>query len=78
VDIACTAGALWEARGLVWEPHRMGAEQLAATEQHWPLNDHDRTLLANLLARPALPPLLRTLCEAMQREGRKAEQEGWL
>ena len=78
VDIACTAGALWEARGLAWEPHRMGAEQLAATEQHWPLNDHDRTLLASLLSRPALPTELRALCEAMQREGRKAEQEAWL
>jgi hypothetical protein len=78
VDIACTAGTLWEARGLAWEPHLMGAEQLAATGQDWPLNDHDRTLLANLLARPGLPPEMRALCEAMQLEGRKAEQEAWL
>jgi hypothetical protein len=78
VDIACTAGALWEACGLGWTPHQMGAAELAASPQHWRLNEHDRTLLARLLARPALPLELRSLCEAMGREGRKAEQEGWL
>jgi hypothetical protein len=78
VDIACTAGALWEARGLGWMPHQMGVAELAASQQHWKLNEHDRALLARLLARPGLPPELRSLCEAMGREGRKAEQEGWL
>jgi hypothetical protein len=78
VDIACTAGALWQARGLAWEPHRMGVAQWEATTQRWPLNEHDRRLLATLLARPGLPPELRALCEAMQREGRKAEQEAWI
>jgi hypothetical protein len=78
VDIACTAGALWEARGLGWTPHQMGVAELAASPQHWRLNEHDRTLLARLLARPGLPLELRSLCEAMGREGRKAEQEGWL
>ncbi len=78
VDIACTAGALWEARGLVWTPHQMGVAELAASPQHWRLNEHDRGLLARLLARPGLPLELRGLCEVMEREGRKAEQEGWL
>ena len=78
VDIACTAGALWTARDLQWGPHRMGTEQLAAAAQHWPLNEHDHRLLAQLLGRRDLPPALRALCEAMAREGRKAEQEGWV
>ena len=78
VDIACTAGALWEARGLGWTPHQMGEAELAASPQRWRLNEHDRTLLARLLARPGLPQDLRSLCEAMGRDGRKAEQEGWL
>ncbi|EJM96389.1 DUF2399 domain-containing protein [Herbaspirillum sp. YR522] len=78
VDIACAVGARWEQAGLAWEPHLMGLPQWQATSQQWPLNDHDRRLLVTLLARPGLAPSLRALCEAMQREGRKAEQEGWL
>jgi hypothetical protein len=78
VDIACTAGALWTNRGLQWQPHQMGAAQLAASNQHWPLNAHDHRLLAVLMARADLPLELRALCEAMTREGRKAEQEGWM
>ena len=56
----------------------MDVAQWAATPQHWPLNEHDRGLLGNLLARTGLPGGLRALCEAMLREGRKAEQEGWV
>lgn len=78
VDIACSVGALWNSAGLVWEPHRMGLAQWAATQQYWPLNDHDRRLLQRLLTRPELPTGLRALCNAMNAEGRKAEQEGWL
>lgn len=78
VDIACTVGALWEAHRLPWEPHQMGLPQWESTAQRWALNDHDRSLLQRLLARPDLRPPLRALCEAMQREGRKAEQESWL
>ncbi|WP_322998180.1 hypothetical protein [Castellaniella sp.] len=78
VDIACQVGASWQAAGLDWEPHQMGLEQWAATPQYWPLNDHDRQLLQRLLARSDLPAGLRALCEAMQTEGRKAEQEGWI
>lgn len=78
VDIACTVGALWEAQGLGWEPHRMGLAQWESTAQRWGLNDHDRSLIERLLARSELQPELRALCEAMRREGRKAEQESWL
>lgn len=78
VDIACGVGRLWQAQGLAWEPHRMGLVEWQASTQHWPLNDHDRALLGRLLERPDLEAGLRALCLAMRREGRKAEQEGWL
>lgn len=78
IDIACAAGALWEARALPWEAHQMGLAQWEGTPQRWPLNAHDRQLLDRLLQRPALPAALRTLGQAMQRAGRKAEQEAWL
>ncbi|MDR0777480.1 MAG: DUF2399 domain-containing protein [Azonexus sp.] len=78
VDIACTVGAVWQAQNLSWDPYRMGVDQWAATSQYWPLNDHDRHLLEAQLARSDLPRELRELCLAMQREGRKAEQEGWI
>ncbi len=78
VDIACTVGALWQAQDLSWQAHRMGVKQLSETSQDWPLNDHDRRLINVLLARDSLPQALRELCLAMQREGRKAEQEAWI
>lgn len=78
VDIACTAGALWDARGLAWAPHAMDAAHLQATAQHWPLNAHDRALLDRLAARDTLPPALRSLCALLREMGRKAEQEAWL
>ncbi|WP_034712720.1 DUF2399 domain-containing protein [Acidovorax sp. JHL-9] len=78
VDIACTVGAVWQAQGLSWQPHRMGVTQLSETSQDWPLNDHDRRLIDVLLARPSLPQVLRELCLEMHKEGRKAEQEAWL
>ena len=78
VDIACTAGEVWLRQGLAWEPHRMGVDEWSSTSQYWPLNEHDRRLLEAQLSRPELPPGLRALCLAMQREGRKAEQEGWV
>lgn len=56
----------------------MGVSEWEATTQRWPLNDHDKALPARLLSSPALAPERRALCEAMSREGRKAEQEGWM
>lgn len=78
VDIACTIGTCCEQAGVPWLPEQMGVAQLEAATQHWLLNDHDLALLQRLLARPGLPAPLHALCVAMQREGRKAEQEGWL
>ena len=78
MDIACTAGALWDARGLDWAPHEMDPSQLLATVQHWPLNAHDHQLLDRLAQRAAMPAALRALCDSMRQAGRKAEQEAWL
>lgn len=78
VDIALGVGALWSDSGLSWTPHRMGVEELEQSGQCWPLNDHDRAMLLGLLQRLDLPAELRALCMAMQTQGLKAEQEGWL
>lgn len=79
VEIAMTAGALWQARSLPWQPHAMGAEALAAAPRKRPLDDHhDRPLLTRLAARADLPDELSALCEYMRSHGVKAEQEGWL
>ncbi|CAM3445833.1 hypothetical protein [Paracidovorax anthurii] len=77
IEIALTAGALWQSRGLEWGPHRMAPE-------HWqdgptlPLNAFDRGLLARQAARGALPEPLAQLRDALERLGCKAEQEAWL
>lgn len=78
VDIACTAGALWDQRGLDWVPHEMNASRLLDTAQHWPLNPHDHRLLDRLARRDTVPEALRALCDSMRQTGRKAEQEAWL
>lgn len=79
VEIALTAGSLWEQRGLTWEPHLMGVEQLRSTRQTLPLDaHHDPATLARLQDRPGVPKALRELCAHMAREQVKAEQEGWL
>lgn len=78
VAIATDLGALWAERGLGWQPHLMSAAQLRDSRQVWPLEAHDRRLIAQLLQRPTLHPTLHGLCEFMAETGRKAEQEGWL
>jgi hypothetical protein len=78
VDIARTVGALWIGQGLAWEPYRMGINEWKAVSQKWPLNDHDVALLQRLLGAADLPESMKELCSAMLKEGRKAEQEGWL
>lgn len=77
IEIALTAGALWAARGLQWTPHRMEAT-LWQDGPTAPQNDFDRACLARLAARDDLPPALAELRDALQRCGRKAEQEAWL
>lgn len=77
VDIALTAGVLWQVAQQPWHATHM-------TPEHWAegttrnLNVHDERLLRQLLARPDLPAELVQLCAHMQAHGCKAEQEGWL
>lgn len=78
IDIAYTVGHLWRSQGLNWTPYRMGMAEWQATTQKWALNQHDIVLLKRLLAEGHLPESMRSLCQAMLAEGRKAEQEGWL
>jgi hypothetical protein len=77
IEIALTAGRLWEDASLAWQPWRMEANNLADLPVRKPLTERDRAHLATLLARP-LPPALRTLAENMVRSGEKGEQEGYL
>lgn len=77
VAIALTAGALWDAAGLPWQPHAMEAAAWRQAPQ-LPLTAHDRDWLTRLLARTDLPAPLRALCLALEQGGHKAEQEAWL
>jgi len=78
IDIACTVGRLWQARGLQWAPYRMGVQELEGTVQSWGLNEYDLALLQKLIASDDVPSLMKEICEAMLAKGLKAEQEGWL
>jgi hypothetical protein len=78
IDIACTVGHLWQARGLQWAPHRMGVQELEGTVQSWGLNEFDLALLQRLIASDDVPSSMKEICEAMLAKGLKAEQEGWL
>lgn len=78
VDMVWGMGRVWERLGLPWEPFRMGLDELRAARQPWALNAHDKVLISRLLESPDLPQALHLLCLAMQRDGFKAEQEGWL
>ena len=77
VAIALTAGALWSAAGLPWQPYRMdrsdweNAPAIALTAE-------DGQWLARLQARADLPEPLARLCADLRATGRKAEQEAWL
>ncbi len=77
LDIALTAGALWAARKLEWLPYRMEATiwQNGPTTPH---NAFDRAVLARLARRDDLPAPMAELRDALERQGRKAEQEAWL
>lgn len=77
IGIALRAGALWAGRGLAWAPERMAPADWAQGRTQ-ALNAFDQGRLAQLEAQDALPAPLRTLCVALRRTGRKAEQEGWL
>lgn len=79
IEIALTAGALWDAAGQPWQAHRMGAAELAAVPKAktLPLTSYDHGVLERL-GITALPPALAELRETLMTRRRKAEQEGWL
>ncbi|WP_313301467.1 hypothetical protein [Diaphorobacter sp.] len=77
VEIALTAGALWQQAGQTWTAFRMQREDwerapaiaLTADDVQW---------LDRLQARDDLPRELQRLCADLRDTGRKAEQEAWL
>lgn len=81
IEIALTAGKLWAAARLDWQPWHMGSADLAALPQKKPLTERDRERLAALLApslAAPLPDALRALAEHLAESGEKGEQEGYL
>lgn len=77
IQIALTAGALWEEAGVPWQTSQM-APDIWRTGATLPLNDYDRRVLTELQTHSALPPDLATLRDYLLSSGTKAEQEGWL
>ncbi|MBS3935521.1 MAG: DUF2399 domain-containing protein [Sulfuritalea sp.] len=77
IEIALTAGKLWQAAGLDWQPWRMDAADLTSLPARKPLTVRDLERLAALLS-GALPDPLRALALALQAGGEKGEQEGYL
>ncbi len=77
IEIALTAGKLWEAAKLDWHPWRMDAVDLSSLAARKPLTPRDRERLTLLLA-GNLPEELYALALAMQAHDEKGEQEGYL
>lgn len=77
IEIALTAGALWDAARLAWVPWCMEPHRLESSKT-LPLNDYDRQTLVRLESLPDMPDALRDLASALRANQCKAEQEGWL
>lgn len=77
IEIALTAGRLWENNGLDWQPWRMDAADLDALPARKPLTERDRDRLSTLLT-ASLPDGLRELATRIASSGEKGEQEGYL
>jgi len=77
IEIALTAGALWDRAQLEWSPWCMEPKRLRSSKT-LPLNDYDRQTLARLQEQSGIPVALQDLISAIQVDGHKAEQEGWL
>jgi hypothetical protein len=77
IQIALTAGALWDEAGVTWQVSHM-APSCWQTGKTLPLNDYDRRVLAELQTNATLPPDLAALRDFILSSGTKAEQEGWL
>ncbi len=77
IQIALTAGQLWQEQGLNWLPKRM-------SPSHWkhgktlPLTPYDHRVLTELQTHVSLPQGLIELRDYILDSGKKAEQEGWL
>lgn len=77
VEIALTAGALWQEAQLDWRAHGM-LHDAWKHAPHIELTAEDLKWLDRLDARSDLPPELRQLCAEMRQHRSKAEQEAWL
>jgi len=77
IEIALTVGTLWTQQGCAWQPFAMEPRRLTDGKA-LPLNEYDRASLVRALGRNDLPAGLRALAAAIERLGKKAEQEGWL
>lgn len=78
IAIALKAAELWQQRGLVWQPWKMAADDLAALRARKPLTEADKLQLGALHQATALPAQLAGLAEWMLEHGEKGEQEGYL
>ena len=77
IDIAMTAGEIWNKSGLAWQPHQMGIEESLSAKPK-ALNGYDQSRLKQLIAQTNLPQPLYALCLYMLKTQTKSEQEGWL
>ncbi len=77
IQIALTAGQLWDDAGLSWDAQHMASDfwKNGVTRA---LNDYDRRVLSDLQQAPRLPASLARLRDDMVTSGLKAEQEGWI
>ena len=76
IEIAITAGRLWNTRGLTWRSENM-APKVWQEAKTTPLNGYDRQVLFRL-GHADLPADLANLRDFLAQSGSKAEQEGWL
>lgn len=77
IQIALTAGMLWDQAGLPWRSEHM-APTCWKDGKIQALTDYDRQVLAELQEPSGLPDDLKELRDYLRKSGRKAEQEGWL
>lgn len=77
IEIALTAGELWNQSQLSWRSTQM-APEFWQHGKSLPLNRYDQQTLERLAQHPNLPTDLATLRDFLKEKGCKAEQEGWL
>lgn len=77
IQIALTAGMLWDQSGLRWRSEHM-APACWKDGKTQALTDYDHQVLAELQDPSGLPDDLKALRDYLRESGRKAEQEGWL